>query len=67
MGGIVPLILGIYLYLQTRLVYLYSYTGYTGDYVGGVFCWVFGCGSVWVGCWLCPGVGQLVSWFITIL
>jgi hypothetical protein len=65
-GGIVPLILAIYLYSRTRLIYLHmqlnSYTGAACDYVGGVFCWVFGCGSVWVGCWLCPGVGQLVSW-----
>jgi hypothetical protein len=42
-GGIVPLILAIYLYSRTRLVYLYmqlvSYEGEMGDYVGGCL-WV---------------------------
>jgi hypothetical protein len=75
-GGIVPLILGIYLYLQTRLVYLYIV-------IRAMWSTVLGgeCGVIWgvlVGVWLgdlggCLGCvlgwglgwgscGQLVSW-----
>jgi hypothetical protein len=41
-GGIVPLILGIYLYLQTRLVYLYIVIRAIWATMLGAFCELLG-------------------------